>query len=223
MKKTKIKIIILTAVLIAPSFCFAMMSSSNYRIDSDTINAGGTPSGSANYMTTGTVGEQAIGESGSANYKDKAGFWYAGSGTGLSLSCNASNVYMLDYTLGNANNYSKHLFSTSEKCVVTSGSAAPWTLTMSSTNMTSTKNNLSNTNVLLATDGNVSSGDTITSPSTNITEPSGPEYSLNTTRTIISGSAAATGTFNNQPTMKLTNLNGLYAESITGTLVITLQ
>lgn len=222
MRKTKLKIFILVTMFIVPGFCLAMMSSSTYRIDSDTINAGGTPSSSTNYATTGTVGEQAIGESDSANYGDKAGFWYAGgSPGGLSLSCNASDVYMMDYTLGDVNNYSKYLFSTSEKCTISVGSTVPWTLTMNSTNMTSARNNLSNANIFLATDGNVSSGDTITSPTTSVTEPAGPEYSLNATRTVVSGNAA--GIFENQPTMKLTNLNGLYAEAITGTIVITLQ
>lgn len=223
MKIIRIKRIILAIILLLPGFCWAMMSSSNYMIDSDTINAGGTPSWSANYQTTGTVGEQATGESDSTNYGDRAGFWYTGKTAGLSLNCVANDVYMLDYTLGDPDNYSKHLFSVSERCEIIQNSATPWTLTISSSDMTSDRNDLSNTNIFLATDGYVSSGDTITSPSDYITEPIGPEYSLDSARTIISGSSSAVGEFDNRPTIKLNDLNRLYAEAITGTLVITLQ
>lgn len=209
--------------LAIPFEIMAAMSSQNYSIGSDTINSGGTPGSSTNFSSTGTLGEQAVGESNSANYTGEAGFWNTALSQGLGLNCVAANVYMVDYTLGSADNYSKHLFSSSEKCTITNSSATPWSLTASATNMTSAKNNLPNSNVLLDTDGNVGSGDTITSPTSNITEPVGPEYSLNSTRTVIQGTSSAIGSYDNQPTIKISNLNSLYNENLTGTITITLQ
>jgi len=226
MKKRLIFLIFAYASLL-PIICLGAMSSSTYTIDSDTVNSGGTPSDSANYSSTGTMGEQGVGESGSSNYGGQAGFWYMVNGGALGLTCVAANVYMVDYTLGNANNYSKHLFSSSEKCTVTSNSATPWSLTAISTNMTSAKNNLPNTNVQLATDGNLPSGDTQTSlvagVITGVTEAAGPTCSMNSACTIISGTSSSVGTYDNMPTIQLTNLNSLYSQSLTGTLTITVQ
>jgi hypothetical protein len=204
--------------------CFGAMSSSNYKINSDVLAPGGWPSNSTNYSVGDTVGESVIGEGSSTNYTLGAGFWYGG----RSLMCQSNDVYMVDYTLGDPNNYNKYLFSTSQSCIVVNNSSASWTLTISSTNMTSVKNNLTNSNIYIATDGAVGSGDTVTSATapaqiSAITEPGGPEYSLDSTRTIISGDASAQGQYSNQPTIKLRNLNSLYAETIQGTLTISLQ
>jgi hypothetical protein len=199
-----------------------VMNSQNFRIGQDVIGTGGGIGNSANFKVDGTLGEMVVGNSAGGAYKGLAGFWQADS-EGLSLSCQASNVYMYDYTLGDANNYSKYLFSSSQDCTVTDNSSAPWSLTMNSTNMTSAQNNVPNTNVFLSTDGNVGAGDTVTTPATNLTEPAGPDYSLNTSRTIISGSASASGVYDSQPTLKISNLNGLYNESLSGTLTITIQ
>ena len=201
----------------------AAMSSSNYRIDSDVVGAAGNQSTSSNYKLGDTLGEPIIGDSSSTNYQGRFGFWYmTPGGSQLGLSCQASNVYMLDYSLGNANNYSKYLLSSSENCSVTDNTSAPWSLTVNASNFTSAKNNLSNSSVYLATDGTPGSGDTITSPTTDITESVGPESSLNTTRTIISGGTSASGTYSNRPTFELKNLNNFYNEGITGTITITL-
>jgi hypothetical protein len=94
---------------------------------------------------------------------------------------------------------------------------------MQSTNMTSVHNNLPNTNVFLSTDGTPDSGDTITSPITGIVESSAADYSLNTTRTVISGDSGASGDYDNRPTMKLTNINSFYSEAISGTVTFTIQ
>lgn len=51
----------------------AVMSSSNFRIDADSINIGGTDEGSANYRVNETIGETATGESSSENYNLNAG------------------------------------------------------------------------------------------------------------------------------------------------------
>jgi hypothetical protein len=216
--------LLLALNLLSLPFLVAGMQSQTYQINADTINSGGNLSGSANYHAGDTLGEAATGEERSANYKSKTAFWYMfPEGSQLGLSCEASDVYMMDYTLGNANDYSKYIFSTSQECVITDNSSAPWSLTMQSTNMTSANNVLSNSNVKLSTDDNVSSGDTITSPTSGIDEASTSDWPLDAPKTVIQGDVTADGSYNNRPTMKLTNLNSLFAETISGTLTITIQ
>jgi hypothetical protein len=222
-ERKNLALLLASIFLLSPFFALAAMQSQTYQINADTINSGGNLSGSANFRLGDTLGEAATGEERSANYKSKTAFWHMiPDGSQLGLSCQASTVYMADYTLGNANNYSKYIFSTSQKCSVTDNSDAPWALTMQSTNMTSAKNTLSNTNVKVAKDGNVATGDTITGPTTGIMEPAG-EDSLDAPKTVISGDVTASGVYDNQPTMKLTNLNSLFNETITGTVTITIQ
>jgi hypothetical protein len=50
------------------------MSSTNYKIQSDSVNFGGGDSSSANYFIESTAGEIATGESGSTNYNLRAGY-----------------------------------------------------------------------------------------------------------------------------------------------------
>lgn len=50
------------------------MTSNNYKIQSDSINAGGLYSSSDNYNLEATIGEMATGESSSASYTLKAGY-----------------------------------------------------------------------------------------------------------------------------------------------------
>ncbi|MCI0542567.1 hypothetical protein L0Y69_02335, partial [bacterium] len=53
----------------------AVMSSTNYKIESDSINVGGTEnSSSTNYRLSDTVGEAGTGQSGSASYNVYAGY-----------------------------------------------------------------------------------------------------------------------------------------------------
>ena len=51
-----------------------VMQSSNYKIQSDSVNAGGIYSSSTNYGLEDTAGEVATGESSSSNYQLKAGY-----------------------------------------------------------------------------------------------------------------------------------------------------
>lgn len=53
---------------------FAQMNSTNYKIQSDSVNVGGIRSSSTNYTIEDTAGEIATGESSSASYKLKAGY-----------------------------------------------------------------------------------------------------------------------------------------------------
>jgi len=69
-----LNISILVVTGIAPVFAY-VMESNNYHIQSDSINVGGTDNQtSANYKMSDTIGEIASGESGSTNYKLKAGY-----------------------------------------------------------------------------------------------------------------------------------------------------
>jgi len=196
----KIVYVITLLSFLSAGYAFAAMKSSNYKIDADTLNSGGNLSSSSNYKEGDTLGESVIGEGSSASYKAKAGFWYMFSaGSMLGLACESSDVYMVDYTLGDPSNASTYLFSTSEECIVTDNSDASWTLTVQSTNMTSASNDLSNTNINLSTDGTISSSPTIANPTSNITETSVGDYSLDSIRTIITGNVSASGDYNVRP------------------------
>lgn len=80
-KKGKIQLLIsilnisiLVVTGIAPVFAY-VMESNNYRIQSDSINVGGTDDQTSNnYKMSDTIGEFAPGESSSNNYKLKAGY-----------------------------------------------------------------------------------------------------------------------------------------------------
>jgi len=215
----------INSFMLLPFFAWAMQSQT-FQINADTINSGGNLSGSANYRAGDTLGEMATGEERSANFKSKTAFWYMlPEGSQLGLSCEASDVYMMDYTLGTAGDKNLHLFSTSEKCTITDNSDAPWVLTMQSTDMTSAKNTLSNTNVLLQTDSNITAGNTVTDRTTGITESLlvDPSGGLNIPETVIQGDVTASGVYENQPTVELKNLNSLFAETISGTITLTIQ
>ncbi len=58
---------------IYPVFAY-VMGSSNYRIQSDSLNVGGVRQTSTDYIMRDTIGETATGPSASANYKLKAGY-----------------------------------------------------------------------------------------------------------------------------------------------------
>ena len=63
------------ALLLCVSLTSAqVMQSTNYRIQSDSVNFGGGLSSSTNYSLESTVGEVATGDSSSASYKLKAGY-----------------------------------------------------------------------------------------------------------------------------------------------------
>ncbi len=66
-----------TASLLVPISIYAYaMGSPNYRMDSDTVNAGGAIiSTSSSYGLSDTIGEVGTGFSSSTNYVDYAGFW----------------------------------------------------------------------------------------------------------------------------------------------------
>ncbi|TAL48896.1 hypothetical protein EPN83_02975 [Patescibacteria group bacterium] len=67
-------VILVLGGAVLQSLSAAVMSSSNYKIQSDSINLGGGLSTSTSYTQESTFGEVATGESSSASYKIKAGY-----------------------------------------------------------------------------------------------------------------------------------------------------
>lgn len=67
-------IFIITIVLLAQPVFAAVMTSTNYSIQSDSVNFGGGLSTSTNYKQESTFGEIATGDSSSASYVVKAGY-----------------------------------------------------------------------------------------------------------------------------------------------------
>ena len=75
MFKFIISIILLTIIIPIPiGSVGATMSSTNYKINADSINIGGGQSSSANYKMEGTIGEAATGDSASGSYGIEAGY-----------------------------------------------------------------------------------------------------------------------------------------------------
>lgn len=68
-------LVILIFLLIGSSTSAYVMSSTNYRIQKDSINIGGVSQSSSSYSLEETVGEMATDESTSTNYKLRAGYW----------------------------------------------------------------------------------------------------------------------------------------------------
>jgi hypothetical protein len=92
--KFYIKLFLLFCVATAGvNFCRAQMSSGSYKINADSINAGGAPSSSAAYKLNDTIGEIATGEGASGTYQMKAGFWYMVN-TYLTLTVDTDNKYL---------------------------------------------------------------------------------------------------------------------------------
>jgi len=66
---------LLVVLVVSQSSAFAQVrSSSNYQLESDSINVGGGPSNSASFQQESTVGEIATGRSDSANFALQAGY-----------------------------------------------------------------------------------------------------------------------------------------------------
>jgi hypothetical protein len=72
----KFSLIILIAVFIFPIISRAQMKGATYKINADSINAGGGSGTSASYILGSTMAEAVNGEGSSASYKTKAGFQY---------------------------------------------------------------------------------------------------------------------------------------------------
>ncbi len=93
MTTRRVKIAVMFVLGLALTASADTMQSSNYRIQQDSMNAGGVRSTSGTYSMEDTVGEQATGYSGSASYNLKAGYQQMDS-VGLALT-GAANVTLL--------------------------------------------------------------------------------------------------------------------------------
>ena len=101
MKQFSILILIILLTFIIPiGSVWAAMSSSNYKIDADSINIGGGQSSSTNYKIEDTLGEVATGDSESGSYKTEAGYqamWDYPPYLSFSLDGNYVAFGVLDY------------------------------------------------------------------------------------------------------------------------------
>ncbi len=71
----KISLVFIGLILVSFSGVYAEMSSTNYKIKTDSLNFGGSDYGaSTNYRLTDTAGEEGVGISYSTNYRDYAGY-----------------------------------------------------------------------------------------------------------------------------------------------------
>ncbi len=84
-------IVLLASIILPVSLIAAVMSSSNYKIESDSINIGGTNlSSSTNYSLSDSVGEVATGLSSSTSYYlNSAGYWQYVSASSTYITINA--------------------------------------------------------------------------------------------------------------------------------------
>ena len=81
------------SISIIPNKIFAaVMQSSTYKIQSDTVNMGGVGSASGSYNLNDTLGEVATGDSNSASYYMHAGYWQM-QGSSISIS-NPGNLVL---------------------------------------------------------------------------------------------------------------------------------
>jgi len=96
--RKNLTIIVIFSLVISSGPVLAFMSSSNYRIQSDSINVGGLDEqSSANYKMKDTIGEIATDESQSSSYKLKAGYRQMEEEAAVSISISSpADVNMSD-------------------------------------------------------------------------------------------------------------------------------
>lgn len=100
------------------------MGSSNFRIDSDSLNSGGTSfSSSTNYSMGSSVGEVGTGFSSSTNYVASAGYWIPND-TYISISANA------DVSLGSVSGFTGGQSTGSSTWSVTTNNALGYQLSV---------------------------------------------------------------------------------------------
>ncbi len=104
------------------------MGSSNYRIDSDSVNAGGTNlSNSTNYKVSDSVGEVATGLSSSTNYRlNDAGFWQYTAASSTYITINSPS----GVSLPNISGLTGGVATSSSDWVVTTNNSLGYQLTI---------------------------------------------------------------------------------------------
>jgi len=99
-KKSELIILIFFLAIPIGSVGAAAMSSSNYKIDADSINVGGNQSSSTNYKMEDTLGEVGTGDAESVSYKTEAGYqamWDYPPYLSFSLDGNYAAFGVIDY------------------------------------------------------------------------------------------------------------------------------
>jgi len=138
---TKSNYAIFLALLIVVSFILpnnvfsAVMQSSTYKIQTDNLNFGGIDSGSINYKVRDSLGEIATGDSNSANYYMKAGYWQMQES---SISISAPSDLVMDSMSGLSGGSSEGLMS----WVITTDNTAGYNMTINSSTSPSLKSAL---------------------------------------------------------------------------------
>ncbi|NVN97197.1 hypothetical protein HXX01_03125 [Candidatus Nomurabacteria bacterium] len=105
----------------------AVMGSSTYKIQSDSVNVGGQDSASATYNLGDTTGEAGTGESASATYKMKAGYQQMQEDAYLSISSPS------DLALTSIGGLSNQVSEGTISWLVTTDNVAGYSLTIAST------------------------------------------------------------------------------------------
>ncbi len=80
MKKTKILILCLAAVLVVliAGIAFAAVTTSSFAVDWWVFSGGGAPSSAGDFEMNGSLGQSIIGSSSSTNYSIDHGYWLKG-------------------------------------------------------------------------------------------------------------------------------------------------
>ena len=138
--KNKIILTILVGVMLLPSVVFSAMSSTNYRIDADSLEVGGALSSGGSFRLEDTIGGLG-GTVTSTSYQVRGGF-HGSSGSILSLTLSSASIAL----------------GTLSATQVTSGSAVVTVATDSDSGYTLSVASVSGTGLTGVTDGSVSSG-----------------------------------------------------------------
>ncbi|MBZ9578745.1 hypothetical protein KJA14_02740 [Patescibacteria group bacterium] len=143
--------------------------------------------------------------------------------TEITLSITApANVQMPDYTLGGAGHSTRNFEDVS--ALVQVDASVGFTVTVSSTALTSANNNIPASDVKLKTDGTVSTNPTriINCTGFTPTEPTADEYALDTAKNVVTATLGTGGTCDIYPTIRvyIDNFN-IYIEQVSGTLTFT--
>jgi hypothetical protein len=104
-------------------FVFAVMGSTNYKIQTDTVNPGGNTSASTNYSLGDTLGEVGTGRSNSTTYAMNAGFWQMQEGY-ISISVES------DQAMGAINGLSGGVSTASSVWTVITDNTAGYTMSV---------------------------------------------------------------------------------------------
>lgn len=132
---------LILGLLSFPLVAFGMMSSSNYTIYADSVDAGGVYSSSGTYSIEDTVGESPVGIATSSSYEVRGGY------QGMDLSSLTMNLSQTNLDLGTAS--VSQVNSASTTATITTDAGSGYSLSVGS---------VSGTSLAAVTDGTVTAG-----------------------------------------------------------------